>query len=226
MRPSRLFALVATSILLVLVGILVWRPAPVAQFKISALDSQLRSGTDETLQIYVFLNFTDPASRQAFERFVDLPTSVLFEYPVTVHFLHFPGASCSTFEPPSSCFAAVAVECAEKLTPGQGLQYANSVFALQWAKKTAKIEHLLDSAEEHGYERSEFRACVTRNNDDILARIDSHYMSSSSAGLAQVPAVWMRWAQDERVAFLGQTTDPRALRFAAKCLIDTCGDDS
>lgn len=233
MSRPRLFALLATSIVFVLVvSISVWRSTGSATKKftrlnVSNLDSRLRAGSDEGLQLFVFINFTQAASRQAFERLVDAQTTVFPGQPLSVHFLHFPDARCSTFEPPVSCHAAVAVECAEQLSPGDGLQYAASVYALQWEHKPTNLQHLLDLAEDHNYERGSFRACATRENKEIIARIDAHYNASSSAGLPQAPAVWMRWVEGDRVAFLGGTLDPRALRFAAQCLTNnTCGEDS
>lgn len=234
-RPqARTIAIVTAFTILVVSGFYVWRAArqqnnhfaQITPFNPSTLDSRLSFGsTDvEGLELFIFLNFNETASRQAFSKLERLSS---LDYPYTVHILHLPGAYCSPSNAPSACNAPVAVECAETVRPGVGLSYAHQVFALQWANKMPSVAELVDLAKEHGFDPALFRKCVTRDNQEVTARIDKHQSQAAQAGLLEAPAVWMRWTtkDGERAAFLGRHFEPTTIRAASRCLVErACGE--
>lgn len=180
--------------------------------------------------VALFVDLKGVASRQAFTHVTRaIADGALDGGPGQLRLYHAPAGGCPQAAAAEfRCAAARAVECAENLSSGAGVELAGIAFELQWELPDRQdLAELLRRAARVGLDPDALARCVA-DDREVRARIGVHTAFAAERGLLKAPGGFLRslTASGRLAPFTVGITGER-LRALSKCLMDPrCGGPS
>lgn len=139
-----------------------------------------------TVSIALFVKFAghdSVPSRQIFQRLTRALAAGTTGHATELRLLHAPGACEGPARGATSCLAARAVECVERMAPGAGMRAAGVAFDAHWQPE----RDLLVDMGMLGVEVDALRRCVAAD-PEVDARLVEHAGAARRLGFVAAPA--------------------------------------